>query len=317
MLTIRSLFGIHTTTMPVSTRSKRQKNSLLDHDESIEKPKKTRRDTPKRKQDSTTPASHPDDVIVCGTSGYSYAHWKHSYYPTSCNTAVKQFEQYSTEFRAVELNATFYKWHKRTTWEAWRDRAEQASNHNNNTQPFIFAIKAHQYFTHWRRLTIDDVFIEKFRDFVSDCRFLGRHCGPILMQFPPRFVCNETTLGRLKDFGKLVQDINNSHSTCDHSENVPRLAVALEFRHDSWFRPLQWKQVCNVTRQYTDLCTCLVHLVNQNHWANDMSSGFSPTLQQYSHTCCCWGMYARFHGTTGQYEGSYTDEPSEYRRDFG
>jgi uncharacterized protein YecE (DUF72 family) len=178
---------------------------------------------------------------------------------------------------------------------------------------------------------VDDVFVEKFQTFVRDCRrLLGssssssseqQHLGPLLLQFPPRFACTDKTLTRLQQFGQLIQRINQESSSAvaaaaaattshhhDHDETLPPpppLRVALEFRNKSWF----CQKVYNVAKTY-NLCVCLVHLVNKNplHWADDMPSGFSPKLDEYAFDACDWGAYVRFHGTTGQYEGSYTDK---------
>jgi len=226
------------------------------------------------------------------------------YYPRGYSS--KQWEYYSSDiFDAVELNAPFYRWQKAENWASWRNKAEQASKDRH--RPFLYAVKAHQYFSHWRQLTVDDVFIDKFKRFVNDdCRKLGPHFGPLLLQFPARFQCTETNLGRLRRFGELVQSINTESQQDD---KVPQLRVALEFRHQSWFNDDTVSNVLNVAKEY-DLCICLVHLVNKSpaKWADDMRSGFSPRLEEYPfENGCTWGVYIRFHGTAGQYEGSYSD----------
>jgi uncharacterized protein YecE (DUF72 family) len=248
------------------------------------------------KKKKAKPQQTLQQITTCGTSGYSYAHWKGVFYPTGCNSSDKQFAYYaSQEFDAVELNAPFYRWFKHDTWLKWKEKAETVSSIE---KVFTYAVKAHQYFTHWKRLTVDAVFEEKFRGFVNNCRVLGPHCGPLLLQFPAQFECNETTLSRLEQFGKLVHIINNE------TTGQPPLRVALEFRHHSWFQPRVYK----VAATY-NLCVCLVHLVNRNpsKWADDMASGFSPSLEDYPFGSSNWGIYARFHGTKGQYEGAYED----------
>lgn len=112
-------------------------------------------------------------------------------------------------------------------------------------------------------------------------------------------------MDRLRRFGELVQSINNE----DTEPGSPPLRVALEFRHQSWFDTSQ-REVLSVAKEY-DLCVCLVNLVNRNpsKWADNMRSGFSPCLEDYPfENGCTWGVYARFHGTAGQYEGSYSHE---------
>ena len=326
--------------MPVSTRSQ-EKRKLLE-DASLSKTRNnkarlildvrqrsiqpmTRPTTVEEREEDddddakqTTRQSHNASTVICGTSGYNYQHWRTIYYPThKCHSSEQQWQYYSAEFHAVELNAPFYRWHKRSTWTLWRDRAEQASkaikkdknHHKTIKQPkFVYAIKVHQYFTHWRRLTVDQVFRDKFRAFVQDCQILGPdHCGPLLLQFPAKFECNDTTLCRLEQFGELVQEINNNNEK-DEPNHCP-IRVALEFRHHSWF---EQPQVFEIAQSH-NLCVCLVHLVNKkpSGWADGMKSGFSPSIEDYltafNKNTTTWGMYIRFHGSRGQYEGPYTD----------
>jgi uncharacterized protein YecE (DUF72 family) len=283
--------------MPVSTRSRKRK---LDDDDGETK---SSHKATSRIQAPTTTSKKQDKEhhrIVCGTSGYSYSHWNNGvFYPRGYST--RQWEYYTSQFHAVELNATFYRWHKPEAWLSWRDKAHKvSSSSSDDNHPFIYAVKAHQYFSHWRQLNVDDSFVAKFEDFVNDCRKLGPHFGPILLQFPSRFQCTETTLDRLRQFGELVRSINQRTSG-----EEPPLRVALEFRHHSWFDN---NVVMSIAKEY-DLCICLLHLVNKNppKWADNMTSGFSPRLEDYPFDNTSWGVYARLHGTSGQYEGSYSN----------
>jgi len=276
--------------MPVSTRSRKRKEEDSSERETL---------TRKRSSDVRNQSHEPSPRILCGTSGYSYAHWNNGvYYPRGYSS--KQWEYYSSDvFNTVELNAPFYRWQKPETWSSWCKRAHTASTVEH---PFIYAVKVHQYFSHWRQLNVDDAFVAKFKGFVNDCcQRLGRHCGPLLVQFPSRFVCTDANLTRLQNFGELVQSINATKS--DGTDRCV-LRVALEFRHSSWF---EQPRISRLMKKY-DLCMCLVHLVNKHpaKWANSMLSGFSPSLHDYE--CCSWGAYVRFHGTKGQYEGSYSDK---------
>jgi len=79
--------------------------------------------------------------IICGTSGYSYSHWKGKYYPKGVGgSSTKQWQYYSTKFGAVELNGTHYKWHKKETWENWKENACQASGGNCSCHKNDFTI---------------------------------------------------------------------------------------------------------------------------------------------------------------------------------
>lgn len=305
-ITIRTSPPCNHKRMPVSTRSRKRKSDQVISEREAKKGATKNgefRPQPRRGPSKQQKKTEEQQRIVCGTSGYSYTHWNNGvYYPRGYST--KQWEYYSSDFCAVELNAPFYRWQKPETWLSWRKRA--ASISGSEHQLFVYAIKAHQYFSHWRQLNVDDTFVAKFEGFVNDCRRLGPHCGPLLLQFPPRFQCTETNLDRLCKFGQLVQSLNGASTENKGDEKHPLLRVALEFRHSSWFEE---PKVFQVARQY-NLCICLVHLVNKKpaKWADDMQSGFSPRLQDYPlDACTTWGVYVRFHGAQGQYEGSYSD----------
>ncbi len=77
-----------------------------------------------------------------GTSGWNYRHWKGRFYPNDL-PARDWLAHYSRHFRTVELNSTFYREPSHKAWESWRDTAPDG---------FRFAVKAHRYLTHRRRL---------------------------------------------------------------------------------------------------------------------------------------------------------------------
>jgi len=81
-------------------------------------------------------------TLYVGTSGYSYKEWKGSFYPE--NTSAKDMlSYYSSRFKSVELNNTFYRVPQPSMIETWK--AQVSEN-------FRFSIKASQGITHFRRL---------------------------------------------------------------------------------------------------------------------------------------------------------------------
>jgi len=142
--------------------------------------------------------------LFVGTSGYSYPAWKGSFYPAKL--PAKQFlRHYATQFRSVEVNATFRGLPKATTRDAWT--AEVPAE-------FRFVLKSPQQITHIKRLK--DV-AEPVAAFVEFAAPLKDRLGPLLFQLPPNL---KKDAARLRDFLALLPDGTRA---------------AFEFRHETWF----------------------------------------------------------------------------------
>jgi uncharacterized protein YecE (DUF72 family) len=148
--------------------------------------------------------------LCIGTSGWTYASWKRTFYPPDL-PARRYLEFYAGEFPATEVNYSFYHLPKRSTYENWSRQVPEN---------FAFAVKASRFITHIKRLQDVDT---AWQTFVSNARYLGRHLGPILLQFPPTVPCDLT---RLKGFLTGSQPAEKTA--------IP-LRLVFEFRHDSWF----------------------------------------------------------------------------------
>lgn len=145
--------------------------------------------------------------VLAGTSGFSYAPWKGSFYPHKLpNKQMLAF--YASQLPAVEINNTFYRMPKPTDLAAW---AEQTPEN------FCFALKAPRRITHTQKL--QDCAGEVARLAEVTASLAGKR-GPILFQLPP-FLRLE--LGRLTDFLATL------------TQAAPDLQAAFEFRHASWF----------------------------------------------------------------------------------
>ena len=148
--------------------------------------------------------------LLVGTSGWTYASWKGTFYPSSLPS--RQFlEFYAKEFSTTEVNYSFYHLPRPSTYEKW---ASQVSD------DFIFALKTSRFITHVKRLVDVE---EAWATFVRNALALGSHLGPVLLQFPPSFRCNRRTLTGFLTFAQ--RPAPTSHP----------LRLAFEFRHDSWF----------------------------------------------------------------------------------
>jgi uncharacterized protein YecE (DUF72 family) len=141
--------------------------------------------------------------VHVGTSGYSYREWKGAFYPEKISPK-DMLHAYSEHLNTVEINNTFYHMPTEKMLNSW---AEQVGN------DFVFALKAPQVITHWKRL----------RNVGSEVAFLFKalptldgKLGPLLFQFPKTFPANAEAL---EAFLSLVPD----SALC-----------AFEFRNPSW-----------------------------------------------------------------------------------
>jgi uncharacterized protein YecE (DUF72 family) len=139
-----------------------------------------------------------------GTSGYSYPKWKGKFYPAKLpNTEMLGF--YSTTFRSVEINNSFYKLPTTANVESWASQVPA---------DFRFVLKAPQDITHRKRLVDAEKPLAAFLDVAG---VLKKGLGPLFFQLPPNLKKNVSVLTA---FLKLLPD---------------HFRVAFEFRHQSWF----------------------------------------------------------------------------------
>ncbi len=120
---------------------------------------------------------------------------------------AKRLARYVQTFDTVELNASFYRWPKDSTFAAWRDQLPDGST---------MSVKAHRGLTHYRRLASPEPWIERF----ERCwRVLGDHHGVLLVQLHPE---QQRDDARLDSFLASVPAF---------------IRVAVELRHPSWNDP--------------------------------------------------------------------------------
>ncbi|HXG36366.1 MAG TPA: DUF72 domain-containing protein [Dehalococcoidia bacterium] len=142
-----------------------------------------------------------------GTSGWHYQHWRGNFYPRELPTR-EWLAYYSQEFPTVEINASFYRQPKDSTWDSWYKTAPPG---------FRFAVKASRFLTHIRQLREPRDSLERV---LKGAHRLGDKLGPILYQLPPSFHYSEESVERLRALFALL----------------PRQQQhVLEFRDSSWF----------------------------------------------------------------------------------
>ena len=115
--------------------------------------------------------------------------------------------RYAGVFDATEINSTFKRSHRATTYERWRDAAPPN---------FRFSIKTPKAITHESRLIDCEAGVEAF---AAEAAQLGTRLGPVLLQLPPSLPFDsaavESFIGRMRGHGEV--------------------AIACEPRHASWF----------------------------------------------------------------------------------
>ncbi|MFB3812909.1 MAG: DUF72 domain-containing protein [Terriglobales bacterium] len=118
-------------------------------------------------------------------------------------------ERYSRVFNAVEIDSSFHRPHKRSTYERWAA---------SSTPDFRFAVKAPKEITHVARLKN---IREPLARFLAEAGGLGQKLGAVLFQLPPSL---EFDTGLASCFFELLRDLYDGPSV-------------LEPRHGSWFEP--------------------------------------------------------------------------------
>ncbi|WP_080056234.1 DUF72 domain-containing protein [Spirosoma aerolatum] len=138
-----------------------------------------------------------------GTSGWSYEHWQGVLYPPG-TPVYRRLAYYTQRFQTVELNSSFYRWPKQTTFAGWRQRLPDG---------FLLTVKAPRGLTHAKRLYAPEVWLDRIKACWHE---LGEKRAVLLVQLPPNQAC---------DYDRLAYFL----------EQIPHwMRVAVEFRHTSW-----------------------------------------------------------------------------------
>jgi uncharacterized protein YecE (DUF72 family) len=92
-------------------------------------------------------------------------------------------ERYATRFIAAEINSSFYRPHRRTTYERWAAAVPTG---------FRFAVKVPKTITHQRKLAYCIDLVDPFAEEIDG---LGGKLGAVLVQLPPSLALDMTTAG--------------------------------------------------------------------------------------------------------------------------
>ncbi len=144
-------------------------------------------------------------TITLGTSGWSYDHWKGTFYPEDL-PREEWLAFYAQRFRGTEVNSTFYQSPEASTLRSWRESVDE---------DFRFAVKASGYLSHRKKLREPAKILPPFLQALTP---LGEQLGPLLFQLPPHWRANPE---RLQRFLACLRDHTDAR-------------VVFEFRDPSW-----------------------------------------------------------------------------------
>lgn len=114
--------------------------------------------------------------------------------------------RYAAVFDGVEVNSTFYRRHKTSTFERWAGATPAG---------FRFAVKIPKEITHRRAM---ENIGEPFATFLQDIASLGGKRGPLLCQLPP----------------SLRFDLERFEAAFDAMRTLDQGPIVIEARHRSW-----------------------------------------------------------------------------------
>ena len=142
-------------------------------------------------------------MILSGTSGWQYPHWRPRFYPPGL-PAGRWLEFYAQRFATVSS----------TPPSTDCPHPPPSSPGEADPRGFTFAAKLSRYLTHVRRLREP---AEPVARFLERAAGLGDRLGPVLLQLPPNLVADPAALD-----ATLAQF-------------PPEVKVAVEPRHPSWW----------------------------------------------------------------------------------
>ncbi len=143
-----------------------------------------------------------------GTAGWSVPKQHSELFPAPIEgAALSHLERYATRLPCVEINSSFHRPHRRTTWQRWAAATPV---------DFKFSVKIPKSVTHTAKLVGTGGQLLEFFEAVCG---LGSKLGPVLVQLPPKLHFEE---GVAQEFFVTLREL--------HLGNV-----VVEPRHPSWF----------------------------------------------------------------------------------
>jgi uncharacterized protein YecE (DUF72 family) len=156
-------------------------------------------------------------MIRIGTAGWSIPRQIAAEFPTEGSS----LERYAARFSAAEINSSFHRPHRISTWERWR---------NSVAGDFRFSVKLPKVITHQAKLQPSADLVTNFLD---QAHTLGEKLAVLLVQLPPKLELDVPTarafftdLGRRTDAPIACEPRNPSWFTSDADAFLEELRVA-------------------------------------------------------------------------------------------
>lgn len=168
----------------------------------------------------------PGSKVYVGTAGWSLGRPHAELFPSQGSHLVR----YASRLNAAEINSSFYRPHRRSTYQRWAGSVPT---------DFRFSVKVPKSITHECRLADCDDHLTRF---LAEVEGLGEKLGALLVQLPPSF---EFDQGVATNFFSAIRRRSDS-------------AIACEPRHLSWFDETADKTLadCGVARVAADPPVC-------------------------------------------------------------
>jgi len=139
--------------------------------------------------------------LLIGTAGWSVERQEPRFAQNG-----SALERYASVFSAVEINSSFYRRHRPSTWQKWKDAVPDG---------FLFSVKLPKIITHELRLIDTELQLDIF---LGDVAPLGTKLGGVLIQLPPKLNFEPASASR---FMQALRDRTN-------------VSTYIEPRHASW-----------------------------------------------------------------------------------
>jgi uncharacterized protein YecE (DUF72 family) len=148
-------------------------------------------------------------ILRIGTSGIVVPGSKETYPPEFQQKS--RLNYYSSLFNTLEINSTFRKIPRVSTFENWS---------SDVPKPFLFTVKLWKEITHIKKLAID---LDNINNFLTAAKHIGNKKGCLLVQFPGSITA---------DYHRQVEEILQRLQEQDSKGTWKK---AIEFRSVTWY----------------------------------------------------------------------------------
>lgn len=157
--------------------------------------------------------------IRIGTAGFTIPKQHAGLFPAAEVEGTKRshLQRCAEVLHCVEINSSFHRPHRRSTWERWAA---------STPEDFRFSVKVPKTITHEAKLAGTGGLLATF---LSEATGLGEKLGPLLVQLPPKLAFDE---GLAHEFLTTLRELHPQDGGTPGGG-----LVALEPRHESWFAP--------------------------------------------------------------------------------